>query len=495
MSARGSGRAGVWLVALLSAGLIALSLWTLSDLHKGVRVQQVMLGDTHATLYRPDGAQAAPLVVVAHGFAGSRRMMTALSLTLAGSGFAVVAFDFIGHGRDSRLMSPDIGSLAGTTAQLVDQTRAVALAARGLPGVDAAAPMALLGHSMATDVVIRAAQDLPDVAAVVAISMYSDVVTPSYPERLLVISGEWEHRLREVGLRLVHMVDDAAVEGETARRGPVARRAVAAPHVEHVGVLYSPTTLQEARDWIAAAMGREVTGKPATTGLWMLVLMLGIVLAFVPVSRLFGPRLTARPLALRWFLCALALPVLPAAGAMVALAGAGTVAGFLPLTAFLAVWGLLQLALLWWQGWRPDAPRWGPLVVLLGWSLGFALVLDRVFSTFVPTGPRALLMAGLLIGTLPFALADSALASGAPLWRRVLLRCVVLVTLAGAMLAAPSRLGLIFTVLPVLVLFWLVFGSFCRWTGARAGVTTAALGAGLALAWSIAASTPLFALS
>lgn len=492
----------------LAVVLALVSLWHIDRARGDVRTTTVTLAGSPATIYRsaqvPDDA---PLVVVAHGFAGSRQMMQAVSLTLARSGNAVVAFDFIGHGRHGALLSPDVGDIDGTTAQLVDQTVAVAQAARTLPGLPPDGPLALVGHSMATDVTIRAAQRLPDVAAIVAISMYSDTVTATFPDRLLIVSGAWEDRLREVGLRFLHQVDPDADEGDTASAGPVTRRAVAAPNVEHVGVLYSPTTLTEARDWIAAATGMAAGGPVVAIGPALLGLMAGAVIAFLPLSTLAGPVLPPppQPSSLR-FLVPLTLPVLPAAGAMLAVAGVGPVAGvlpsagagiaagFVPLAAFLGVWGVVQLAVLVHGGWRPRRLRWRGLALLVVWGLVFALVLDRAGSSFVPTGPRVELMVLLLLGTLPFALADAALAFGAPLWRRLLARFVVLVVLAATMFAAPRTLGLIFTVLPVLVLFWLVYGSFGRWIARRAGATTAAIGSALALAWALAASTPLFAL-
>lgn len=493
---------------VLAIVLALAALWQINHARGDVRATTVTIAGSPATVYRSATMpEDAPLVIVAHGFAGSRQMMQAVSVTLARSGAAVVAFDFIGHGRHGALLSPEVSNIDGTTAQLVDQTVAVAQAARTLPGLPPDGPLALVGHSMATDVTIRAAQRLPDVAAIVAISMYSDTVTAAFPDRLLIVSGAWEARLREVGLRFLHQVDPAAQEGDTAIAGSVIRRALSAPNVEHVGVLYSPVTLAEARDWIALATGGQAGGPIASIGPALLGLLAAVVLAFVPLSVLAGPVLPSSqpPSSLR-FLVPLALPVLPAAGAMLALAGtgpvaafvplagAGTVAGFVPLAAFLGVWGAVQLAVLVHGGWRPRRLRWRALVLLVGWGLLFALVLDRVGSSFVPTGPRVGLMALLLVGALPFALADAALALGAPVWRRVLARVVVLVVLAVTMFAAPRTLGLVFTVLPVLVLFWLVYGSFGRWIARRAGATTAAIGSALALSWALAASTPLFAL-
>lgn len=486
-------RIGIGILAVIVA---LAALWQIDRTRGGTRTEAVTLAGSPATLYRPAAPRdGAPLVVVAHGFAGSRQMMQALSFTLARAGATVVTFDFIGHGRHPGRLSPRVETVDGTTADLVDQTVAVARAASALPGIPDG-PFALVGHSMATDVTIRAAQRLPDVAAIVAISMYSDSVTADFPDRLLIVSGAWERRLRDVALRFLHQVDPAAAEGDTAIAGDVQRRAVAAPRVEHVGVLYSPTTLEEARDWIATATGGLPVGPVAAPfGPAMLALLGAVVMAYLPLSTLAGPPCPApRPPSRRRFLVAIALPALPAAAAMLALKDIGPVAGFTPLAAFLAVWGAVQLAILAHGGWRPDRPRLRAFALLVGWGLVFALVLDRSFSAFVPTGPRAGLMVLLLLGALPFALADTALAQGAALWRRALARLALLTVLGITMAVAPRPLGLIFTVLPVLVLFWLVYGTFARLTAARATASSAAIGNALALSWAIAASTPLFAL-
>ncbi len=71
------------------------------------------------------------------------------------------------------------------------------------------------------------------------------------------------------------------------------------------------------------------------------------------------------------------------------------------------------------------------------------------------------------------------------------MRLPFLAALTGAMILAPTQLGLVFTVLPVLVLFWLVYGTMARWTE-RSGAAGAGIATGLILAWSVAASTPLF---
>jgi alpha-beta hydrolase superfamily lysophospholipase len=84
-----------------------------------------------------------PLVVIAHGFAGSRQLMAAWQLTLAQAGYVTASFDFEGHGRNPVPMSGDVTSLDGTTQLLMDEIGRVtdtvleetgAAAARGVVG-------------------------------------------------------------------------------------------------------------------------------------------------------------------------------------------------------------------------------------------------------------------------------------------------------------------------------------------------------------------------
>ena len=124
-------------------------------------------------------------------------------------------------------MSSDVMSVDGTTALLVAETRRVIAAARTLPE---AKQVALLGHLMATDIIVRASiaetkAERP-IDAVVAISMLSQAVTADEPARLLVISGQWESFLRRAGLEAVHLVDPNVGEGDLAVAGSVTRRAV-----------------------------------------------------------------------------------------------------------------------------------------------------------------------------------------------------------------------------------------------------------------------------
>jgi hypothetical protein len=179
--------------------------------------------------------------VIAHGFAGSRQLMAAWQLTLAQAGYVTASFDFEGHGRNPVPMSGDVTSIDGTTQLLMDEIGRVTDAA--LEATGAAPRVALLGHSMASDIVVRQGIRDDRVEAIVGISLFSQAVTEAEPRNLLIINGGLEGMLREAALEV--MAPLGVGEGETVGTpgDGFARRAVSSPFVEHVGVLYAPTGL------------------------------------------------------------------------------------------------------------------------------------------------------------------------------------------------------------------------------------------------------------
>lgn len=475
--------------------LILSSLFVLEGARQGLQISDFHVGQTPVTLYTKP-AETGPVVVVAHGFAGSRQIMQGYSLALAQAGYRVLAFDFQGHGRNPVPMSGDVTSLDGTTRLLVEETRRVIAAARAVPGQ---APVALLGHSMATDILVRASVAEADagrpVAAVVAISMFSQAVTATQPPHLLVITGQWESALRQAGLDAVHLVDPAAGEGDSARAGGVSRRAVVAPHVEHVGVLFSPFAINAAQSWLDDTFARHSDNTAGHRGWWILALLAGIVLGFYPLVRLL-PQGTAAPhLSTRRFLLGTIVPAV-----LTPLIITPFYHNFLPvlvadyLMLHLAVMGGLQLVLL--GAWRRLSLPWLSTCVLAFWGiLVFGLALDRYAASFWPTAQRLPIIAALCLGTVPAMVADSSVtqAGRAAFWRRVLARLSLFASLGGAALLDPEQLMFVLLVLPVFALFYLVHGLMGRWIGQRSGALASGIGLGLCLAWALGVSFPMFA--
>lgn len=488
----------------LAAGVAGLALalfgvFQLEMARAGLTITHMMAGETPVTVYERQGLEKAPAVVIAHGFAGSHQLMEAYALTLAQAGYIAVSFDFRGHGRNEVPMSGDVTREDGTTKILVDEIRRVTDAALALPGTDGR--VALLGHSMATDLIVRAAKDDPRVSATVAISMFSPVVTPTAPRNLLMISGEWEGFAREAALRNLRLASPSAGEGQTANDDASygMRRAIAAPDTEHVSVLYSHTALRETRGWLDQVFGRTSTGPVAATGLPILLLLAGILLMAWPLSALL-PRSGAAPprLPVRAFLAA---TLVPAAVTPLILSQINT--HFLPvmvadyLAVHLFLYGALAMGILWAFGLKPSRPAFLPGLALAAYGIFvFGGAIDRYVTSFIPTPERLPIIAAIAAGALPFMLADTMLSEGgrAPLWRVLTARGLFLLSLGAAVALDLPRLMFLLIIFPVIIAFFVIFGLMGGWVGRRTLSRVApGIGLGLILAWSLGVTFPLFA--
>ncbi len=484
--------------AIVGLVLCGTGVWHLEAVRLGLTITPLSVGTTPATVYRQADAAPAPVVVIAHGFAGSRQLMEAYALTLAKAGYVAVSFDFEGHGRNPVPMSGDVSRIDGTTQLLMRETGRVVDAALALPFVDGR--VALLGHSMASDIILRLALEDPRVRATVAISMFSEAVTPSEPRNLLMVSGEFEGFLRANALANAKLADPAAAEGTTTGdpASGSGRRAASAPNVEHVGVLYSAAALQESRDWLDAVFGRTSAGPVAATGLPILLLMAGLVLLAWPLASLLPRRdRHAEAVKLRVFLVAILAPAVVTPPLLTLFD-----TRFLPvlvadyLAVHLFVYGLLSLAILAWNGVRIGHVAWAAATAFAAYGIFvFGGALDRYAASFMPNAERLPIVVAIAVGAIPYMLADSLATEGgrARVWRVVAARLAFLASLGAAVALDFERLFFLLIIIPVIVLFFAVFGTMAGWVGRRTqspGATGLALG--LVLAWAVGVSFPIF---
>ncbi len=470
--------------------IVGAALYVLEAERAGIDISYTSVGPTPVTVYEGEG----PTVVVAHGFAGSRQMMQGYALSLAQAGYRVLAFDFEGHGRHPVPMSGDVTSIDGTTRLLVEQTLAV------VDEADAERPVALLGHSMATDILIRTAIAAPDrIGPIVVISAFSQAVNATEPTNMLMITGAWEAGLRDFARTSVAMVDPSAPEGGLAQSGDVSRKAVVAPLAEHVGVLHSRLGRAEAVTWLNATYQREQTVPVPPTGPVTLILLIALVGLARPLARLLPNRpdhprnQVSRPqfavLLLAPTLIAPVLAVLIDANALPVLVADH-------LAVHLGLFGFIQMVLLRMFGVEFGRISWPGTVAILVWGLLiFGVALDRYAANFLPIPERLLIIAALALGAVPFMLADALVTDGgrASLSRRILARVAFLISLGCAVALDFEGLFFLIMIAPVIVLFYALFGLVGRWVAQRQGAMAAGLGLGLCLAWSLGVSFPMFA--
>ncbi len=284
---------------------IGAGLWQLESTTSGLSISGTTVGATPVTVFRLENAAPAPVVVIAHGFAGSQQLMQPFAATLARNGFIAVTYDSLGHGHNPQPMTGDVTKVEeGPTPALVRDLASVAAFAKGLPGSDGR--IAVLGHSMSSDIVIRYAQGHPEVAATVAVSMFSPAVTPESPKNLAVIVGDDEFgKLKDEGRRVVSMISGGTPEpGVTygSFANGTARRVTFSPGVEHIGVLYSPASMTAALYWLEQAFGQSHSnGYIDQRGPAIGLLFFGLALLAWPLAA-FLPRVSVPPTGagLRW---------------------------------------------------------------------------------------------------------------------------------------------------------------------------------------------------
>lgn len=465
---------GAYLLALATA---VWAVWVLERARSGLDHATFHVGATPVVSIQ--GREDGPSVVMAHGFAGSRQMMQGYGHVLAQAGYRVYAFDFEGHGRHPVPMSGDVTSPDGTTRLLVDQTLEVINAVRS-PGEE----VALLGHSMATDVLVRAAQQAGPIGPLVLLATFSGAVTPDSPDDMLMITGAWEPRLQGFATR-----------AEAGAAPGVRRAAIVAPAVEHVAILHSRAGRAAALSWLNDYYDRTSTPPVPQTGWAILGLLAAITVLFAPVARLLPPQHDPpQPLSVRGFAVAVGVPMVATpliAWLLDVRVLPVLVADYLAL--HLLIYGVVQGLVQWrLRGWPARINLPGTCVLLI-WTIGvFGFVLDRYGANFWPTSQRITIIAALALGTVPFMLSDSWLVYRAPILRRVVARLGFLISLAIAVALDFKGLFFVLLIAPVIVLFYLSIGGMGRVAGRRFGPMSAGLGLGLALAWALGVSFPLF---
>lgn len=531
------------LAAGAAAALMVVALVWLTAADQGLIHEQVDLQQAPVTVFRPADGQGAPVVVIAHGFSGSRQMMQPFATTLARNGYVTVSFDFPGHGANPKPLAGEIGE-AQRTEVLLDALTAVVDFASALPEYDGR--LALLGHSMAGDIAARYAdrananaatdatgsgQAAPgvtagtaiadpddDVDALVAVSPYLSQEIGRHqagaPENLLFIYGEWEPQMiHEQGRNAVAEVTElgpSEIEAEVTygrHDDGSARRLVIADNVEHIGVLYSPESLDATLNWLNEVFSHRGSGWIDARGAWLGLYFLGVILLAWPLSRLL-PRVASEPLGagLDWrrllpaaLLPALLTPLLlrPIPSDFLAIAIADYIALHFALYALLTAVALAVL------GKRRTARQTSisgaafaiALVAVVAYlTLAIAVPTDLYVAAFLPDPHRFPILLVILITTLFWFSIDEWLTRGPGAFGGgyALTKVMFLVSLMLAVVLNLEELFFLVIIIPAILILFIVFGLFSGWIYRRTGhPLIAGLANALAFATAITVSFPI----
>ena len=260
-------------LAALAATLLCV-LW-LARLEAGGprRVDLHLDSGAPATLYFPEAAGAfpesangdpgtrepgaPPAVVLAHGFASDRAGMSILARALTQADYAVLTFDFRGHGANRKPFTRARGSNGSLHADM----RAAVDFLRASPDVDGAR-ISVMGHSMGAQAAPAYAGSDPALDATVMISGGRRFDGPQRPSNALFIYAEGDpERIREASVRVaaelagVSRLDPGAVAGGFEEGTAVSHVEVA--RADHITILSSQYAARSIIDWLDDSYGVE----------------------------------------------------------------------------------------------------------------------------------------------------------------------------------------------------------------------------------------------
>ncbi len=452
-------------LAMGIVGLLAvlLSVWGIRDVAAGLRTIYSTSHGVPLIFIGPETAMDAsrPLILIAHGFAGSGTVMRGFAYTFAHAGYVVALWDFDGHGSNPNPMPPGLLSVD----LMPDATTAFEAAERlGLADVRR---VAILGHSMGSGVALMWGQIHPGTGATIAVSPIGVSVTPALPHNLLLIAGGLEPAFAE---NAAVLLGEAGGSGGEIADGS-ARKFVTIPGVEHISILFSPTAHATALAWLDATFGTQPGADRYTDRriLWFGLAVLGTLLSAAtlvprvildersaPLSRPLWWRSLA--LVVGAFAGTLALWAASHAGVDVATLLGLRVGGYL--ICWFAVAGMIAVLSL-----RPRIVLPGRRELLSGtlifaflW-LGVGLIGGVVWLPWLLIPRRLLLWPLASLALLPWCLAVGEIGRRASAWGRLgwwLLQSVVLfaaLTLAIRLSPEIGFLSLILPVFPIILLF------------------------------------------
>ena len=475
---------------------------------------------------RPASGETPLVAIVAHGFAGSKDLMTGFGDELARAGITTYLFDFPGHGESPVPLADN--TFSGRAAQdNITTVGEVVTYARTHNSVTRHPNIILLGHSMGSAAVGDYSMAHPDgdiVSTILVSPVGQEQPTLTQPKNLLMLAGQNDipftivnsARMLQLGCGLSQLPALPAGCGNT--NDGTGRLAVVLAGLNHITILNASSTYDEVLSWLYRAYPSLVNTGYMQSNIrlfWLLLGIAGIILAVFPLGSLaldmFDIYGVVRPFrgqdVVFFDLCAIVgiavaiaiqyfwrpfgfihvLLVDYVSGyffitAVVLALLVYIVRGMAPLPVFRQTTKQIVLGLLLWLFLYITL---GQLVTFAWQRLTFTLPrLWRFILVFLIIWPLFLLDEGINRG---YQEEGTIRAIASSVAFKVLL-------IAGLLVAIVVTPGLDFLsiVLPVLVLVFLLLVAFCTqiYASGRAAVTTATLSA-LVLAWCMSTTLPI----
>ena len=427
-------------------------------------------------------------IIIGHGFAGSKEMMRQIAYDVVNAGSNAVLFDFIGHGSNQHKLVNKPTEITGTTQQLVNQLSNIIKFVYEKFGNEIS--ISLVGHSMASDIVIRASAD-KRINSVIAISPYSNGITQNFPKDLLLISGQFEDHLRSHALQKVKTLKPEAKENTEYAEKKIRRKASYIQNTGHVGVIYAPQTTRIIIDWLKL----ENYDRPfwKTQIGWILI---GITFIVFGMSRL-NTNLANQNISDRENKRALHKVLL---ATIFSLSSGLIEINLLPIYGFerIAIYfGLIgifvylfsfdyQITKL-----KIDLLLWLKLILCFGVLCFF---INRYIGSFTLSENRIIAFITMILPITLFCLVNEKLIVTSSIWVSILLRGLPIIGFSILLIMFPEQYGLMFTTVIIYILYFIVFGYIGKHQRRKIGYSKVGLAHGIFLSFSFAATSPIFAI-
>jgi pimeloyl-ACP methyl ester carboxylesterase len=221
------------------------------------RRDMLIAGSIPAHIYLPD-AQKPPIVIVAHGFTANKEMMQSLNYSLVRDGFAVVSFDFRGHGQnttafDGLRLQEDMDQVIAFAKNMNEKMPFYYDREQIEVDTDR---IAIMGHSMGGGSVARyGIRDL-DIDATVPISGVHARVSVESPRNMFIIYAENDPEELHHAARWML---EQGTKGEKDLRADTtygsfesgtARRMNMVKNTDHITILFSSEAHEQILDWL-----------------------------------------------------------------------------------------------------------------------------------------------------------------------------------------------------------------------------------------------------
>ena len=425
--------------------------------------------------------------IICHGYAGSKEMMRQLAFDISNAGSNAVIFDFIGHGSNSQKLVNNPTELSGTTQQLVNQLIGIINFLKTKYGSEI--KINLIGHSMASDIVIRASEN-QNISSIAAISPYSTKVTSNFPKDLLLTSGQFERHLRKHALKFTQLVDPGADENIEYSNGSIRRKASYTKNTGHVSVIYSPHTGRDIIEWFDLTnYDRSIW---TTHIIWIL---LGLTIITYGLSRLQFSKTKYEE---KQRLSSVRLTIVSIASLAIALCSSlidyqvVSIFGFGSVAAYFGLNGLAILILC--KETRDNSKdfdfysflklvvAFSFLTILINYFIGsYSISSHRLYAFLIMIAPITI-----------FCIAIENLIAISSTTLAVFIRIMPIIGFSILLAIFPEKYGVMFTTVPIYIFYFLVFGYIGKIQRNRIGSYTTGATNGIFLTFAFAATNPIF---